>query len=327
MNAKGARLNVTAKPHANDAGIYHSNAYMRRTAATTSRSQSTTTRTLSYLSLTSVSEFKQMSAQISTLQEQVDQLFANLSSLRNQVDAQSSMGSMGTPFPDYGRPMSMSQTPIMAPSPSQQRSKSFSKHPRFHGPTSSAFNLGVAKTSLKTMGITAHEEGEDEGVVTQDATPLDSPPPSAAMLPKPTLHVQKDPIWSFTKQEAIRLLHVWEEEMGMMYPFMDIQKVVRYAEMLFSFVEAAARSGLMQGGLPGADAIMDARTSHLKLMLASALILEGNGKDPLGERLFDNVHKVVEQTLSSPVDLQGINMLMLAVRFCLGMKIIALISS
>ncbi|KAF2267049.1 fungal-specific transcription factor-like protein [Lojkania enalia] len=260
-------------------------------------------------------EFKQMSSHISALQDQVDQLFLSLNSLKSQVDAQS-VGSMGTPYntQDYARSMSIGQTPVLPASPAHQRTKSFSKHPRFHGPTSSAFNLGVAKTSLKTMGITGPEDGEDEGVTTQDVTPMGSPPPPIATTvpaPRPSMHADKDPIWSLTKLEALRLVRVWHEEMGMMYPFMDIDKVLHYADMLFSFVEAASRSGLMQGALPGADAIMDDQTTLLKLILAIALILEGYGKSPLGEKLFDNVHKVVERTLSDPVDLKGINMLAL----------------
>lgn len=168
------------------------------------------------------------------------------------------------------------------------------------------------------MGITGPEDGEDEGVVTQEASPLATPPVPNAVLPKPALHADKDPIWALTKHEAIRLVHVWHEEMGLMYPFLDIEKMIRYAEMLFSFVEAAARSGLMQGGLPGADAIMDEQTSILKIMLAIALILEGSGKDPLGEKLYSNVHRVVEQTLSEPVDLKSVHLLTMAVSplFC-----------
>jgi hypothetical protein len=256
-----------------------------------------------------------MTAHISSLQENVDQLFANLNSLRSQVDAQS-LGSVGTPFnpQDYPRSLSIGQTPILTPSPAHQRSKSISKHPRFHGPTSSAFNLGVAKSSLKTMGITGPEEGDDEGVITQDVTPTNSPPAASVMLSKQVMHADKDPIWSLNKREAIRLVHVWQEEMGMMYPFLNIDNIVRYADMLFSFVEAAARAGLMQHNLPGADAIMDDQTSILKLILAISLILEGRGKDPLGERLFENVHKIVDRTLSDPVDLRGINMLALTVR-------------
>ena len=164
------------------------------------------------------------------------------------------------------------------------------------------------------MGITAGEEGDDEGVVTNDATPRHSPAMPNAVLPTPKqMHADKDPIWSISKHEALRLVHVWHEEQGVMYPILEIEKVLRYTEMLFSFVEAAARSGLMQSALPGADAIMDDQTSALKLILAITLVLEGRGKDPLGEKLFDNVHKVVEKTLSEPVRLQGINLLALTV--------------
>ena len=102
-------------------------------------------------------EFKQMSTHITSLQQQVDDLFQNLNALRAQVDVQSN-GSIGTPFnPDY------QQTPMLPPQSARSRSKSFSKHPRFHGPTSNAFNVGVARSSLKTMGINAGEEGEDDG--------------------------------------------------------------------------------------------------------------------------------------------------------------------
>lgn len=251
-----------------------------------------------------------MSAHIASLQQQVDDLFHNLSNLRTQVDVHSN-GSIGTPF----NPQDYQQTPMLPPSTARSRTKSLSKHPRFHGPTSSAFNLGVARSSLKTMGINAGDEGDDEGVVTNDATPRHTPPlPNPVMsLPK-QIHADKDPIWAISKHEALRLVQVWHEEMGVMYPILEIDKVLRYTDMLFSFVEAAARSGLMQGALPGADAIMDDQTSVLKLILAITLVLEGRGKDQLGERLFENVHKIVEKTLSEPVSLQGINLLALTVR-------------
>ena len=257
-----------------------------------------------------------MSAHISNLQEQVEQLFSNMTSLRAQVDAQN-LGSLASPFntQEFPRSMSISQTPIIPPSPSHQRARSVSKHPRFHGPTANAFSLGVAKTSLKTMGITGGEDAEDEGIVTQDQTPMGSPPNGNASLPKLPLHPHKDPIWSLNKHEAIRLVQFWQEEMGMMYPFLDIDKILRYADMLFSFVEAAARSGLMQGALPGADAIGDDRTNVLKLILAISLITEGRGKDPLGEKLFHYVNQTVQKTLSGSVDLNGIHLLILTVRF------------
>lgn len=160
------------------------------------------------------------------------------------------------------------------------------------------------------MGITA-DEGEDEGVVTNDATPRHSPSMHNTTLPKAAMHADKDPIWAISRHEAVRLVQVWHEEQGAMYPFLEIDKVLRYTEMLFSFVEAAARSGLMQGALPGADAIMDDQTSILKVVLAITLVMEGKGKDPLGEKLFANVQKVVERTLFDPVSLHGIHLLAL----------------
>ncbi|KAF1837184.1 fungal-specific transcription factor-like protein [Decorospora gaudefroyi] len=255
-------------------------------------------------------EFKQMSAHISSLQQQVDDLFHNLSTLRTQMDLQSN-GSIGTPFDhqDY------QQTPMLPPPSARSRSKSFSKLPRFHGPTSNAFNVGVARSSLKTMGISTGEDGDDEGIVTHDATPRASPPISNTMLQKRSMHADKDPIWSISKHEAIRLVHVWHEEMGVMYPILDVPKVLRYTEMLFTFVEAAARSGLMQGALPGSDAMMDEQISVLKLVLAITLVLEGGGKDALGEKLFTNVHRVVDKALTEPVSLQGITLLVLTAMY------------
>jgi hypothetical protein len=163
------------------------------------------------------------------------------------------------------------------------------------------------------MGITP-EDGDDDGIETHNPTPQRSPLMSDAMLPRRAMHVDKDPIWSVSKQEAIRLVHVWHDEMYVMYPILQVDKVLRYAEMLFTFVEAAARSGLMQGALPGSDAMMDDQISVLKLILAITLVLEGRGKDPLGEKLFANVHGVVDRCLSEPVSLHGIILLALTVR-------------
>lgn len=163
------------------------------------------------------------------------------------------------------------------------------------------------------MGISAGEEGEDDGILTRDVTPRASPPVPNAMLPNRSMHIDKDPIWAISKHEALRLVHVWHEEMGVMYPILEVGKVLRYTDMLFTFVEAAARSGLMQGALPGSDAMMDEQISVLKLVLAITLVLEGGGKDPLGEKLFANVHKVVDKALSEPVSLHGITLLVLTV--------------
>jgi hypothetical protein len=177
------------------------------------------------------------------------------------------------------------------------------------------YNLGVAKSSLQHMGITSvGDEGPEEGLTTQDGTPSVTPPPVLIQpdLPK-SLHADKDAIWSLSKDEAVRLIHVWQDEMGTMYPVVDIDRLVRHASLLFTFMEAARRSGLMEASLPGADAIHDEQTNSLKLIVAIALTLEASGKSDLGRRLWDAVKSPIETIGFNPPDVRGLQMLVLAV--------------
>ncbi|KAI9655351.1 MAG: hypothetical protein M1821_005498 [Bathelium mastoideum] len=248
-------------------------------------------------------EFKQMNSHIASLQGQVEILFSNLNELRNFIGTTPT--SVGTQFYPSGNQDSMN-----AGSPSRRRSKSLSKHPRFQGPTSSAFSLGVAKSSLQTMGITGPEDAVDDGAITQDGTPMGSPG-----LRQRQLHPDKDPIYSVTRDEAIRLCHVYEEEMGVMYPIIDIGMILRHANLLYTFMDAATRAGVIQTSLHGADAISDDKTNILKMMLSLALLTEGNGQSALGQRLYDSVRDPIEAMLFGPVDGTGLRLLTLCAMY------------
>jgi hypothetical protein len=142
-----------------------------------------------------------MNAQIASLQEQVDALFANVNNLRHPDASISTIGS----DPNYLLKPSrtMSQATIGTGSPSQMRQKV----PRFQGPTSAAYSFDVANSSLQTMGI--HPPTEvimDEPAVTKESTPPGSLSPHA--------HPSKDPLWLISKEEAIRLVRVYEEEVS-----------------------------------------------------------------------------------------------------------------
>ncbi|KAI9839870.1 MAG: hypothetical protein M1819_000062 [Sarea resinae] len=249
-------------------------------------------------------EFKQMNAQLVALQDQVDTLFSNLSSMRNSHD--SGISTTDSPYhqPPSGT-LSIAQSSVHNHSPPpQRRGRNLPKPPRFQGPTSSAFSFDVAKTSLQTMGITGAEEGVDEGVATQDGTPSGSPPVSAVLA-----HPSKDPLWVIPKEEAIRLCRVYEEEMGLMYPVLDIEKLVRHASLLYTFIEAAARTGLAQLSLPGADGLHDDDTNLLKVVVATALVTEGGGQSELGAKLYESVREPAETTLWGSVDMKGLSLL------------------
>lgn len=240
-----------------------------------------------------------MAAHMASLQDQVNMLFDNLNNLR---------GSLGQPTPPiqqqlqpqqlppappqtttpidpslqnhaFGLPRAPSNAP-MSMSPSQGKSRSFSQQQpqtSYRGPTSTEFSFGVADNSLQTMGIT-------DGSVDPNGDAVHGlpPPTSPGQLERnmqliQDVHEEKDPIYSVSKEEALRLCRVYEDEMGLMYPVIDINTVMEYTERLYSFIEAARRNGLVQQGLPGADAIDDENTIILKMIIACASTMEGSG--------------------------------------------------
>lgn len=255
-------------------------------------------------------EFRVMTANIQALQEQVDSLYASLSALRttpeNNGPLQPGHGSYPRP-PSPSRPTSRSSFQNSM-SPSQPRGK----HPRFQGPTSSAFNFDVANSSLQTMGITEADLPGEEAL-NYEETPLNSPPQQQSVVtsifaPPPA----KDPIWKVGKEEAIRLCRVYEEEIGITYPMLDIEKTIERAHLLFTSNESATRTGLMKG-LPGLENLDPDEINIIKTILATTLTVEGSGQSELGRMLFDSVRETSESKLWEPVEIRGLILLALVV--------------
>lgn len=248
-----------------------------------------------------------MSAQLATLQQQVESLFSDVSSMRSQIwPPEQANGntdaSAHTPFPEQPR-----RTPSLDATPGRLR--------RFHGPTSAVFNLGVAKSSLRSMGITGNEERFEEGYLTSDATPAASPPPTlwSARGKRTPVAEQNDPLCFITKEEATRLVQVWQDEMGCMYPVINADGITKHANELYTFVEAAKRSALMGPEESGTAHFLDQNTVMLKLVLAAAATLEGSGKSELGRIMYNSIAGVVESLLVKRADMAGLQILILAV--------------
>ncbi|TVY35865.1 putative transcriptional regulatory protein [Lachnellula occidentalis] len=234
-------------------------------------------------------EFRQMNSQIASLQQQVDDLYANLSSLRSNGET------MAFPPPQSERSMSISQT---APRSPLSRYHSTPRHPSYRGPTSSAFSMDVAKTTLQNMG---YQGLGDEVMMTQDATPIPSPPtnqpPSLASI-NGISHKDstRDPLFLFSKEEMIRLCRVYEEEMGIMYPVVNIEQVIIHGTNIFNFLNAAFRTGLASTTDAG-KGINDEQSIILKMVLANAAVVEGDGQSGIGNRLFESVKEIADRYL------------------------------
>ena len=228
-----------------------------------------------------------MNAHLASLQEQVDNLYANLNALRTSGDSLSYV-------PPSESSLSVSQPPPISPA---NRFRPAFKHPSFRGPTSSAFSLNVAKNTLHSMGYQGL--GVDEGMTTQDATPMASPPamqlPTSANL---NGHPDRDPIWALSKEEVIRLCRVYEEEMGLMYPVVNIEQIIVHATNLYQFIDAALRTGLANFNSPG-KGVHDEQSLVLKMVLACATVVEGNGRSEIGHRLFESVREAADRILHS----------------------------
>ncbi|KAH3480520.1 hypothetical protein KXW89_007084 [Aspergillus fumigatus] len=177
------------------------------------------------------------------------------------------------------------------------RRASSAKELIFQGPTTSAFSFGLAKSSLQRRGIVdgdgddAGEEGEEGDVTlppTRDGTPV-------GML--------KDPLWTISKAEAIRLCRVYEEEMGIMYPVLELEELLQQVEGLYGL---SPRLPLRPG---------DDNVHILRLVFACALTAEASGRSELAMRLFESVRDVADDCVWSPPDIDRIILLTLVAIF------------
>ena len=206
------------------------------------------------------------------------------------------------------RSMSMSQPPVASPI---SRYRPTPKHQSFHGPTSSAFSLDVAKNTLQNMGYQGL--GVDEGMATQDATPIASPL-AIQPSPLPPGSPSRDPIWALSKDEMIRLCKVYEEEMGLMYPVVNIEQVIIHGTNLYDFISAALKTGLANSTRP--QGINDEQSLVLKMVLACALTTESSGQSEIAYRLFESVREAADRKLHSEViEVKSLPFLTLVVSF------------
>jgi hypothetical protein len=242
-----------------------------------------------------------MNAHLASLQEQVDNLYANLNALRTGADAMSYV-------PPSETSMAVSQPPPVSPT---SRFRPAPKHPSYQGPTSSAFSLNIAKNTLQNMG---YQTLGDEGILTQDATPIASPrsmqpPTTASLAGRP----DRDPIWTLSKEEMVRLCRVYEEEMGLMYPVVNIEQVIIHGTNLYEFIGAALRTGLANPDGPG-KGVHDEQSLVLKMVLACASAVEGNGQSEIGYRLFESVREAADQILhGEAIEVKSLPLLVLVV--------------
>lgn len=243
---------------------------------------------------------------VARLQEQVDTLFQSLNALKQETLHLAPIQDRALPFPNSA---------AVTPSPSTATMSSVHRQdlppPRapliFRGPTSASFTVDLAKDSLRqmkekghlpTLDIAGAGGTEDNGVMIEDS-PAPSPYqpwPPAAEMPRAR---PPDPLWNFDRTEMIRLCRLHEEEVGIMYPVVNINNVVSHANFLADWMDASSKHGLVPQGIGQDEGINDIKTLELKIVMCCALVVEGQGYSPKGLRLWESMQPTVDRMLMS----------------------------
>ena len=292
-----------AKHHVKDVGICRSNAYTARIVARIHSKTRSMWLRCSRLQTNGNREFKQMQDQVGILQEQVADLYATI----NEMRAQSRIVQPNEQFfaqPERSLSINGPRTlpPLVSPR-SRPRQRPL---PRFHGPTSSIYGLDVAKSSLSTMGIV--QPPDIDGQMSRDRSQAGSP---VQLAPHPS----KDPIWLLEQHDVIRLVKLYDEECHIMYPVLDMEKLMQHIDNIYRFINAALRTGFGQLDLPGEDAFDDDLTTQLKLVLACALVIEGHGQSDLGQSLYDSAKKAVDLVIVGQLNIKSAVLMILTATY------------
>ncbi|KAK3998102.1 putative fungal-specific transcription factor [Cladorrhinum sp. PSN332] len=250
-------------------------------------------------------EFKKMTGQVGRLQDQVESLISAMTALREETTSlRLAPIQERTPLPSTKtatRSPSTVSLPPLAKSPYAYRVP-----PTFHGPTSIAFTVDVAKTTLHKMGYSGANDSNEDSSSQPEQTPHASPviQPSA-----PSLDSSGDPLWEFDEAEMLHLCGLYEDEVGAMYPVVSSDFVVEQAKRVSCWMAEVRRAGQSSGGRVD---LHDTNTLLLKIVLCNALTVEEHGHSNKAARLYESIQPTVDRMLmSDPADVSTLPILAL----------------
>lgn len=145
------------------------------------------------------------------------------------------------------------------------------------------YSLDVANTTMANMGYQVSNEGDD--LQTQQFLEDNQLP----MVEKSGQAIP-DPLLEFERDEMVRLCRLHEEEVGIMYPVLDIQAVISHAKSLASVIESLKNQQPL-------EALNDEKTLQLKMVMCCGLVVEEHGHSEKAARLYNSMEAVVNRKL------------------------------
>ncbi|KXH48786.1 fungal specific transcription factor [Colletotrichum salicis] len=231
-------------------------------------------------------------SELSMLREQVATLESTVGKLASDKNRQGTSASTG------------SQQQMSLHDNSSVQGEQEPKQPQFVGPTRSAFSLKVAETSLTRMGISAHDPVTT--AVSESLAPTRYPTPEQS---EPSLGAPgTDILLTVPLEEFVRLLEVFEEEVEIVYPFIDTREMISKAADIRAYVEANT-DYTVPGAIPGVS--VDIKDVILaKVAIAISMVVEAHGKNHSSSKLVEPVkHLIYQLTLDAEADLKVIQIM------------------
>lgn len=144
-----------------------------------------------------------------------------------------------------------------------------------------AYSLDVANTTIANMGYRRMDESDDQDQQgSDDAMQMGG---SAGY----------DPLLEFDKDEMVRLCRFHEDEIGIMYPVLNIQAVIAHAKNIAPFLDS------IRSQQRPTEPINDDKTLQLKMVICCALVTESHGHSAKAVRLYESMEGVVNKKLMS----------------------------
>ncbi|KAJ6781808.1 hypothetical protein PWT90_06440 [Aphanocladium album] len=216
-------------------------------------------------------EYKGVTAQLATLQNEV-------SSLKQAMQAlQAAPG-------DRSHTMSSMDRAIMAPgmiAPSPAQSSVSGRQPSvgqvrtpgtYRGSTSTSHLIGMAQNNA--------------GIIYQDPQEGTNQTETQAQALRPGA----DPILDYSGDEMARLCKVHSDEIGIMYPVLDMNTVAEHARHLAPQLDSLRHQH-------SSRLFNDDKTLELKMVMCCALVVEAHGPSQKAQKLFDSMEATLNRKL------------------------------
>ncbi|KAJ5351029.1 hypothetical protein N7452_000003 [Penicillium brevicompactum] len=158
------------------------------------------------------------------------------------------------------------------------------KSPTYVGPTSAEFGLGQPQKSPSQPDTYDTEDGPEE-------TPGSSTGAASPTAPENRVGASiTDPLESLGTDEALRLVQVYEDTVGVMYPCVDLDGVRAYLLEYYrqELVPQAPQNG-PEKTCPDQDWFSARDVQVSKILLATALLIESHGRSERAAQLADSV--------------------------------------